>query len=59
MGGAVSRATRFLRTYNIDNRVDRILSKDKPTPAPRYSAEQQHFQPNDIESIKIMVHFYV
>ncbi|CAF2731860.1 unnamed protein product [Rotaria sp. Silwood2] len=41
MGGAVSRATRFLRMYNIDNRVDRVLSKEKPTAAPRYPADLQ------------------
>ncbi|CAF3671376.1 unnamed protein product [Rotaria sp. Silwood1] len=51
MGGAVSRATRFLRMYNIDNRVDRVLSKEKPTPAPRYPTDLQNLQSTNTESI--------
>ncbi|CAF1262493.1 unnamed protein product [Adineta steineri] len=47
MGGAVSRGTRFLRMYNIDNRVDKVLSKEKPIPAPRHPSIEQSI---DIES---------
>ncbi|CAF1304211.1 unnamed protein product [Rotaria sordida] len=50
MGSAVSRATRFLRMYNIDNRVDRVLSKEKPTPAPRYPTDLQNLQSSNAES---------
>lgn len=41
MGGAVGRARRVLRMYNIDNRVNKVLSKEKPTPAPRYPIDVQ------------------
>jgi hypothetical protein len=41
MGGAIRRGTRFLRMYNIDNRVDKVLSKEKPTPAPRYQQQSE------------------
>jgi hypothetical protein len=50
MGGAVSRATRVFRMYNIDNRVEKVLSKEKPNAAPRFSADQQHLQSVDAES---------
>lgn len=50
MGGAVSRATRVFRMYNIDNRVERVLSKEKPTPAPKFPVDQQQFQSADAES---------
>ena len=35
MGGALHRATRIFRMYNIENRVEKVLSKEKPTIAPR------------------------
>ena len=44
MGAAIHRATRVFRMYNIENRVDKVLSKEKPTPSPRYKADQEHFQ---------------
>jgi hypothetical protein len=50
MGAAVTRATRVLRMYNIDNRVNKVLSKEKPTPAPRYTADQQQVQSTEIDS---------
>jgi hypothetical protein len=43
MGGIVSRGKRVFRMYNIDNRVDKILSKEKPNVAPRY--------PTDLKSV--------
>lgn len=36
--------------YNIDNRVERVLSKEKPTPAPKFPVDQQQFQSADAES---------
>jgi NADH dehydrogenase [ubiquinone] 1 alpha subcomplex assembly factor 4 len=50
MGGAVNRATRIFRMYNIDNRVEKVLKKDKPTPAPHYPADQQFLQSTGTES---------
>lgn len=37
MGKVYSRLLRPLRTFNISNRAERVISKDKPTPAPQYS----------------------
>jgi hypothetical protein len=39
MGGVVNRGKRVLRMYNIDNRVEKVLSKEKPTTAPRYQTD--------------------
>jgi hypothetical protein len=50
MGGAVNRATRVFRMYNIDNRVEKVLSKEKPNPAPRFPIDQQQLQSVDAES---------
>ena len=57
MGGALHRATRVFRMYNIDNRVDRVLTKEKPSVSPRFPADQQNLQPNDAESKTNICHF--
>lgn len=36
MGALVTRALRPIRSFNIENRAHRVISKEKPTPAPRY-----------------------
>ena len=36
MGKVYSYFSRPLRTFNIENRTERILAKSKPTPAPQY-----------------------
>lgn len=36
MGALVTKALRPVRTFNIENRAHRVISKEKPTPAPRY-----------------------
>jgi hypothetical protein len=59
MGGAINRGTRFLRMYNIDNRVNKVLSKEKPTPAPRYPTDQQHLQASNAESKNYFRYSYV
>ncbi|KAK2586969.1 hypothetical protein KPH14_010943 [Odynerus spinipes] len=38
MGLLVAKLKRPLRTFNIESRVNTILSKDKPIPAPKYDA---------------------
>ena len=57
MGGAINRGTRFLRMYNIDNRVNKVLSKEKPTPAPRHTADQQNIQASNAESKNFICFF--
>lgn len=37
MGALVTRALRPIRSFNIENRAHRVISKEKPTPAPRYA----------------------
>jgi hypothetical protein len=49
MGAAIHRATRVFRMYNIDNRVEKVLSRDKPTPAPKHAVERQSIQINTTE----------
>lgn len=44
MGALVTRALRPIRTFNIENRAHRVISKDKPDPAPTY--------PQNIEDLK-------
>ncbi|XP_003706282.1 NADH dehydrogenase [ubiquinone] 1 alpha subcomplex assembly factor 4 [Megachile rotundata] len=36
MGKVYSLLLRPIRTFNITNRVERVISKDKPTPAPQF-----------------------
>lgn len=47
MGGALHRATRVFRMYNIDNRVEKVLSKEKPTPAPRIVPQTKNAEADD------------
>lgn len=44
MGALVTRALRPLKTFNIENRAHRVISKEKPTPAPMY--------PTNVEDLK-------
>lgn len=42
MGGAIySRLTRSLRTFNVANRAEKIISQEKPTPAPQYASTKK------------------
>ncbi|XP_068625074.1 protein NDUFAF4 homolog [Battus philenor] len=38
MGALVSRAIRPIKSFNIENRAHRIISKEKPSPAPKYDS---------------------
>lgn len=44
MGALVSKALRPLKSFNIENRAHRIISKEKPSPAPSY--------PSAVEDLK-------
>ncbi|XP_047035392.1 protein NDUFAF4 homolog [Helicoverpa zea] len=37
MGAIVSKALRPIKSFNIENRAHRVISKEKPTPAPTYA----------------------
>lgn len=37
MGALVTKALRPLKSFNIENRAHRVISKEKPTPAPTYA----------------------
>lgn len=36
MGALVTKVLRPIKSFNIENRAHRVISKEKPTPAPRY-----------------------
>lgn len=38
MGKVMSLVTRPMKNYNIESRAHKIISKEKPKPAPRYEA---------------------
>jgi len=48
MGQAGSRvlntATKVFRDFNVENRAHRVISKEKPTPAPRYPADEKELE---------------
>lgn len=37
MGKVYSLLTRPVRTFNVANRAERVISREKPVPAPRYA----------------------
>ncbi|XP_061724008.1 protein NDUFAF4 homolog [Cydia pomonella] len=41
MGALATKALRPLKSFNIENRAHRVISKEKPTPAPRYAANME------------------
>lgn len=54
MGKVYSILTRPIRTFNIENRAARIISREKPIPAPQYPSteEQQKLsEEGNIESL--------
>lgn len=56
MGLVVAKIKKPLRRFNIDNRARAVISKEKPTPAPRYAANErqlklaQKLNPNFLEN---------
>ncbi|KAL3277398.1 hypothetical protein HHI36_012747 [Cryptolaemus montrouzieri] len=40
MGKILSRMKRPFRNYNVENRAHKIISKDKPVPAPKYETDR-------------------
>ncbi|XP_050671549.1 protein NDUFAF4 homolog [Leptidea sinapis] len=44
MGALLSRALRPLKSFNIENRAHRVISKEKPQPAPRYPSTIEDIQ---------------
>ncbi|CAH2097736.1 unnamed protein product [Euphydryas editha] len=44
MGALVSRALRPLKSFNIENRAHRVISKEKPEVAPRYPSTMEELK---------------
>lgn len=44
MGIIMSRLSKPIRTFNIENRAGRVLGKDKPLPAPTYPSTAQQLK---------------
>lgn len=40
MGKAMSLITKPLRTFNVESRAFKEISKEKPTPAPRHKSDE-------------------
>lgn len=41
MGALATKALRPIKSFNIENRAHRVISKEKPTPAPRYPSNME------------------
>lgn len=41
MGAAGSHLTRYIRRFNVIDRTERVLNKEKPTPAPLHKADAE------------------
>lgn len=55
MGVAGSHLTRYIRRFNVIDRTERVLNKDKPIPAPLHKADAER-----VKKFKgnTMVHYY-
>jgi hypothetical protein len=45
--------TRDIRNFNIENRAHKIISKEKPNPAPHYPADAK-----ELDRVARGIHFY-
>ncbi|XP_013181686.1 PREDICTED: protein NDUFAF4 homolog [Papilio xuthus] len=41
MGALVTKALRPIKTFNVENRAHKVISKEKPTPAPLYPSTKE------------------
>jgi len=41
MGKIYSMLTRPIRTFNVINRAERVISREKPIPAPQYATTEK------------------
>lgn len=44
MGAVASQFTRRVRRFNVIDRTEKILNKDKPTPAPLYKVDAERLK---------------
>lgn len=44
MGVAGSHLSRHMRRFNVVNRTEKVISKDKPTPAPLHKADAERLK---------------
>lgn len=44
MGVAASHFTRRMRRYNVIDRTERVLNKEKPTPAPLHKVDAERLK---------------
>lgn len=44
MGKVFSNIKSPLKNFNLDNRVQKIISQPKPTPAPRHEKDKENFE---------------
>lgn len=44
MGAAGSHLTRHIRRFNVVQRTERVISKDKPTPAPLHKVDAKRLK---------------
>ena len=40
MSVAVNAATKKVKRFNVENRAQKVISQDKPTPAPRFESNK-------------------
>jgi len=47
MGKIYSMLTRPIRTFNITNRAEKVISREKPIPAPQYATTEKQKKLSD------------
>lgn len=44
MGKAMSLVTKPFRTFNVESRAHKVISREKPTPAPKHKSDELDIQ---------------
>lgn len=44
MGKVLSVATAKVQRFNVESRAQKVISRDKPTPAPKFEADQKQLE---------------
>lgn len=54
MGVAGSHLTRYMRRFNVVERTERVINKDKPTPAPLHKVDAERVKHLLKSNIKLL-----
>lgn len=59
MGAVGSHLTRHIRRFNVVDRTERVISQEKPTPAPLHKADAERLKNLKGNNVILIDHVYI